>query len=108
VTCAEYSLKHGLLETHGWKQFNQHAKNQKKLQRMINQYKLCSYFQEPFWKISVLVPRTHAQAVELDQKNGNTLWQVAEATEMKQLLEYNTFIDKGKGAPAPTEYKQIR
>ena len=61
---------------------------------MINQAKLRSYRCEPFWKFGVLVPRTHAQALELDKKNGNTKWQDAEATEMEQLLEYNTFIDK--------------
>jgi hypothetical protein len=33
--------------------------------------------------------------MELDRKNGNNYWKEAEATEMKQLLEYNTFIDKG-------------
>ena len=75
---------------------------------MINQAKLKSYRRDPFWKFGALVPRTHAQAVEIDQKNGNTLWQDAEATEMRQLLEYNTFVDKGKGGTAPIGYKKIR
>jgi hypothetical protein len=56
----------------------------------------------------VLVPRNHAQAMELDRVNGNTKWQDAEATEMSQLLEYNTFIDKGIGGIAPCGYKKIR
>ena len=62
---------------------------------MINQAKLKSYRRDTFWKFGVMVPRTHAQVLELDKKNGNTKWQDAEATEMSQLLEYNTFIDKG-------------
>jgi hypothetical protein len=108
VTCAEYAIKNDLLETPGWKRFKRYAKNQKKMNRMINQAKLASYRREPFWKFGVLVPRTHAQAFDIDQKNGNTLWQDAEATEMRQLLEYNTFVDKGKGGIPPAGYKRIR
>ena len=108
VTCAEYAMKHNLLDTSGWKRFRRYAKNEKKLNRMINQAKLQSYRREPFWKFGVLVPRTHAQAVELDRINGNTKWQDAEATEMRQLIEYQTFVDKGKGGEAPAGYKKIR
>jgi Reverse transcriptase (RNA-dependent DNA polymerase) len=108
VTCAEYAMKHNLLDTSGWKRFRRYAKNEKKLNRMINQAKLRSYRREPFWKFGVLVPRTHAQAVELDRLNGNTKWQDAEETEMRQLIEYQTFVDKGKGGEAPTGYKKIR
>ena len=108
VTCAEYAMKHNLLDTSGWKRFKRYAKNEKKLNRMINQAKLQSYRREPFWKFGVLVPRTHAQAVELDRINGNTKWQDAEETEMRQLIEYQTFVDKGKGGEAPAGYKKIR
>ena len=108
VTCAEYAMKQNLLDTPGWKRFRRYAKNEKKLNRLINQAKLRSYRREPFWKFGVLVPRTHAQAVELDKINGNTKWQDAEATEMSQLIEYQTFIDKGKGGEAPVGYKKIR
>jgi Tfp pilus assembly major pilin PilA len=59
-------------------------------------------------EFGVLVPRNHAQAMELDRVNGNTKWQDAEATEMSQLLEYNTFIDKGVGGIAPSGHKKIR
>ncbi|MFA9289535.1 MAG: reverse transcriptase domain-containing protein [Weeksellaceae bacterium] len=108
VTCAAYAIKHGLLDTPGWKHFNRFAKTEKKVQRMINQAKLRSYRREPFWKFGVLVPRTHAQAVELDKKNGNRLWQDAEEMEMNQLKDYQTFIDKGKGGEVPQGYKKIR
>jgi hypothetical protein len=46
--------------------------------------------------------------MELDMKNNNKKWQDAEATEMKQLLKYQTFLDKGKGGEAPMGYKKIR
>ncbi|MFA9289401.1 MAG: reverse transcriptase domain-containing protein, partial [Weeksellaceae bacterium] len=108
VTCAEYAKRHNLLDTAGWKRFRRYAKSEKKLSRMINQAKLQSYRREPFWKFGVLVPRTHSQAVEIDMKNGDTKWQDAEETEMSQLSEYQTFIDKGKGGQAPAGYKKIR
>jgi Reverse transcriptase (RNA-dependent DNA polymerase) len=108
VTCTEYAIRNGLLDTPGWKRFKSIAKKEKTIKRMVNQAKLRSYRREPFWKFGFLVPRTHAQAVEIDQRNGNTKWQDAEATEMRQLLEYQTFIDKGKGGTAPEGYKKIR
>ena len=108
VTCAEYAKKHSLLDTHGWKRFRSIAKNDTRIQRIINQAKQHSYQQDPFWKFGFLVPRNHSQAMELDRKNGNTKWQDAEATEMSQLLEYQTFIDKGDGSVHPSGYKRIR
>jgi hypothetical protein len=108
VTCAEYAKQNNLLDIVGWKRFRRYEKNEKKLNHMINQAKLKSYRRDPFWKFGVLVPRTHAQAMELDKKNGNTKWLEAETTEMSQLLEYQTFVDKGKGGPVPTGYKKIR
>jgi hypothetical protein len=108
VTCAEYARRNNLIDTQGWKRFRRIAKNEKKLQRMINQAKLKSYRRDVFWKFGVQVPRTHQQAIELDKKNGNTKWQDAEATEMGQLLEYKTFVDEGKGGQAPAGYKKIR
>ena len=55
-----------------------------------------------------LTPRNHDQAVEIDENNGNTRWQDAEAGELAQLQEYSVFIDKGKNAPAPVGYKKIK
>jgi hypothetical protein len=60
-----------------------------------------------FCKFGVLVPRNHAQAVEVDKANGNTKWQDAEAAEKSQLIEYNIFIDRGIGGIAPNGYKKI-
>jgi hypothetical protein len=96
------------LNTPGWKRFRHMYKNKKKVDRMVNQAKIRSYRREPFWKFGVLVPRNHSQAVEIDQANGNHLWQESEATEMKQLVEYNTFVDKGKGGIPPDGHKKIR
>jgi hypothetical protein len=62
---------------------------------------------DPFWKFGILVPRTHLQALELDKSNRNIKWYEAEETEMKQMLEYNKFVDQVKGGDAPAEYKKI-
>jgi hypothetical protein len=75
---------------------------------MINQATLSNYRRAPFCKFGVLVPQNHTQAIELDKANGNTKWQDAEATEMGQLLEYTTWIDKGIGGIAPSGYKKIQ
>ena len=108
VTCAEYAQRNGLLDIPGWKRFKRLAKNEKKITRLVNQAKLKSYRRDPFWKFGFLVPRNHSQAVELDEKNGNTKWQDSEAVEMLQLIEYDTFIDKGESGQPPSGYKRIR
>jgi hypothetical protein len=43
ITCADYAKENNLLDTDGWKQLQQIAKNEHKLKRMINQAKLKSY-----------------------------------------------------------------
>jgi hypothetical protein len=55
----------------------------------------------------VLVPQTHAQAIELEKQNNNTDWQEAAAIKMRQRLEYKTFVDKGIGGNVPSGYKRI-
>ena len=60
VTCAEYAKRNDLLNTPGWKRFKSIGKNDKKLERMVNQAKLQNYRREPYWKNGYLVPRTHA------------------------------------------------
>jgi hypothetical protein len=108
VSCAEYAIKHDLLTTTGWKRFRSYSSNQSWLKRIINQAKAQSYRRELFWKFGVLVPRTYLQALDFDKKNGNTKWKDAEATEMRQLLEYPTFVDKGKDDETLIGYKKIR
>jgi hypothetical protein len=74
---------------------------------MVNQAKLSSFRREPFWKFGYMVPRNHAQAIAIDQSNGNGNWKDSEAMEMKQLAEYKTFLDHGKDSTAPIGYKKI-
>jgi hypothetical protein len=108
VTCAEYSKRHSLLEIPVWKRFRRYSKKEKEMHRIVNQAKIEHFRRDPFWKIGILEPRTHLQALELDKTNGNTKWHEAEELEMKQVFEYNTFVDQGKDGNAPAGYKKIR
>jgi hypothetical protein len=44
-----------------------------------------------------IVPRTHVDAIALDESNGNTLWKEAEELEIKLLNEY-------PGKESPTDF----
>ena len=112
VTCAIYARDNDLLQVDGWRRFKRTVKDQKKLSRMLNQAKLRSYRRGPKYMYGVQVPHDHAEAVRLDEKNGDTLYQDAEAVEIQQLKEYDTFHDKGVYSkdrnPTPQGYKMIR
>ena len=102
-----YAREHGLLEEPGWKQFKKYAKRTKKLTRLVNQAKLHSFRTAPFYQHGYLVPRNHAQAMELDAKNGNTLWADSESLELSQIIEYNAFRNLGLHMPGPADHKKI-
>ena len=110
VSCAIYARENNLLDLPGWKRFKSIAKREKKLFRMANQAKLKSYHAAPKYKYGFEVPRDFKHALQLDAKHGNTRWQDAVNTELQQIKEYDTFIDKGhhtKVSP-PSGYKKIR
>ena len=73
AACAIYARDHKLLNTEGWKQFKQLAKKQKRMIRAINQSKLIQVRRSMRFKFGYQVPRTYDKAIELDNKNGNTL-----------------------------------
>jgi hypothetical protein len=72
ISCAEYACINQFLDTPGCKLFQRLRQSEKKFARMGNQAKRTSYHYDPFWKFGVFVPRTHAQAIEIDRKNGKT------------------------------------
>jgi hypothetical protein len=51
------------------------------------------------YKFGIQVPRGIKNAIDLDKKNENHLWQEAIKTELKQLTDYQTFLvlDSGGG-----------
>jgi hypothetical protein len=108
VTCAQDAKQHGLFDTEGWKRFRRIASDFAKVKRLINQAKPSTYKHEPFWKFGYLVPQTHWQVIDINKKNGNDFWKEVEATEMRQLLECTTFVDKGINCTPTSGYKKIR
>jgi hypothetical protein len=52
-------------------------------------------------------PKGIKNAIDLDKKNGNQLWQEAIKTELKQLTDYHTFIVLDSGEDIPTDYQKI-
>ena len=110
VTVAIYAAKNSLLDTPGWKLpgLKKRAKTQKRLIRFANQAKLDSFRTKPVYMYGFLVPRNYDQALELDISNGNTKWQDAIDTELFQIDDYDTFIDKGEGYRPGIDYKKIK
>jgi hypothetical protein len=52
------------------------------------------------YKFGIQVPKGIKNAIDLDKKNGNQLWQEAIETELQQLTDYQTFIvlDSGENS----------
>jgi hypothetical protein len=48
------------------------------------------------YKFGIQVPKGIKNSIKLDKKNGNPLWQEAIKTELKQLTDYQTFIQLDK------------
>ena len=105
---AFYAGDHGLLNEPGFKQLKKLARREKMCLRLQRQAQLHSYRTTPIYMYGYLVPRNHQQAVQLDEKNGNTKWKEAEKIELNSVLGYGTFNDYGHGAQAPQGYKKIR
>jgi hypothetical protein len=61
----------------GSKQFKSIAGRQKKSTCMVNQAKLKSSNNAPKFKNGYEIPQTYEQAMQFDEKNGNTKWQDA-------------------------------
>ena len=107
VSISIYALKNDLLKVDGWKRCRTYAKNTKVLARMIHQANLKNFRNKPVYQYGFQVPRNHAEAVFIDEKNGNTKWQDAEKLEISQLMEYQAFSSLGKNAPVPSGHQKI-
>jgi len=110
VTAAVCARDNGLLDEPGWKLpgLKKIAKTQKKLILMANKAKLHSFRSKPVCMCGFQVPRNHTEALELDRVNGNTMWTDAETTELNQIDEHKSFIDKGVGFNPGSDCKRIR
>ena len=59
------------------------------------------------YKFGIQVPKGIKNAINLDKKNGNNLWEQAIRTELKQLTDYQTFIVLDSGESIPNGYQKI-
>jgi len=109
VTVAIYARDNGLLNEPGWKLpgLKKMAKTQKKLLRLANKAKLNSFRNKPVHMCGFQVPRNHIEAMQLDCMNGNSMWRDAEATELNQIDEHKSFVDKGVGFNPGSDSKKI-
>jgi hypothetical protein len=107
VTVAMYAKCNNLLDTDGWGGLKKLARNTMMLGRMVNQAWLKNFRNQPVYKYGRQVPRNHAKAVMIDEKNRNTDWQDAGDLEISRLMEYKSFESLGVGAPIPEGYKKI-
>ena len=85
-----------ILETYRWTRFNGIEKRQKTMFRLTNQAKLRSFRLAPKHKYRCQVPRDYNHVINLEEKNGNTIWQDNTSLETKQLEKYNPFNDIDK------------
>jgi len=110
VMVAVCAKDNGLLDEPGWKLpgLKKIAKTQKKLICMANKAELHSFRSKPVCMCGFQVPRNHTEALELDRVNGNTMWTDAEMTELKQIDEHKSFVDKGVGHNPGSDCKRIR
>jgi hypothetical protein len=59
------------------------------------------------YKFGIQVPKGIKNAIDLDKKSGNQLWQESFKTELKQLTDYQTFIVLDSGEDIPIGYQKI-
>jgi hypothetical protein len=59
------------------------------------------------YKFGIQVLKGIKNAIDLDKKNGNQLWQEAIKTELKQLTDYQTFIVLDSMEDIPTGYQKF-
>ena len=56
----------------------------------------------------VCIPCDTKEALKLDEENSNNNWKKATKLEIKQLMDYDTFINKDLRNQIPNNYTEIR
>ena len=59
------------------------------------------------YKFGIQVPKGIKNAIDLDRKNGNYLWEETIKTELKQLIDYQTFIVLDSEENIPIGYQKL-
>jgi hypothetical protein len=98
---AQYAEQHNLLNEPAFSWWAKHVL--KRSQRVIKKVKT-RYWQRTH-KYGVRLPKTVAEALQLDKENGNQLWYEAIQKEMKNVQIAFKFLEDGEAAPVG--YKKI-
>ena len=75
---------------------------------MINAAKVKSFHNTVQYTYGVCIPCDTNKALKLDEENGNDNWKNAISLEIQQLMDYDTFIDKGIRKQMPNDCTKIR
>ena len=94
VTLAKYAQEHDLLNTLGWKFLHSTARQQCFVNVILQAVTRCAAQNQVCYKVGVQVPQMYEEALSLDKKNGNTLWQ-----EASNLCLSNVFIVLALASP---------
>jgi hypothetical protein len=101
-----YASNRGLTHHADWSWIGEYTDAPARLAKLAKAFK-ASVSNAPRYKFGTEVARSVRHALQLDATNGNTLWQDAMATELRQINEYKTFRSLAKGERMPTEYTKI-
>jgi hypothetical protein len=109
ITLAQYAVDNDMLDKPGWKALQRFTRREKLFKRMSKQAKMSHDRHAPTYMFGLLVPKGVNQALAIDKKNGDKLWERAMQEEIDQLHEYSTFKDMGSGdVKMPSDYQRIR
>jgi hypothetical protein len=96
IPCAVFAKKNNLLDIPGWKQFRKYVNNSTTIINSITTDQILQTKYTIKYQFGYQIPCNYEDAVEIDKRNGNALWQDATKLELIKINEYNTFKDKGK------------
>ena len=108
TTLTYYAFENDLTSTSGWKcAKSKTRRNPKKFIRMAKIFRSQVKDIQPIFKFGVGVARNYKDAVRLDEKNGNSLFQDANTKEKDQSFDYDTFNVLARGKKESKGYTRI-
>ena len=105
VAVIKYGEKENLLRTHGWEWIQAFLPMEEEVLLMTSAMNAATKDGHKY-KFGIRVPSSVKEALALDRVNGNSFWEDAIRTELKQICEYDTFHVVEDGIYLPG-YKRI-
>lgn len=87
--------------TEGWRRCHRVLKNEKKLARMDNQVQLKNHRTWPVYKFGIQVPRSHEEAMWINERNNSHGWAESEKLDISQLDKCDSLKDLGDAKTTP-------